>query len=374
MENRGFQNPLIPLVSSLAARKGLSLFAVGGAVRDKLLERGPFNDIDFVYEGEGFEEVVRDLQRHVRFKTIPFKNKGFSTLRLCFKSLILDFQPLSGATLDDDASHRDFTVNALYMNLEGGEWVLHDPLGGLSDMEKRLLRETAPDSFLRDPLRVLRLFRFSSSLGFGYGKETLALAGESASKLPSVSPERIKDELIKIFACFSPSLLRDMAEIGVFESLGAFRAVEFPRCGSKDYLLNLFLFFRENEKEGSLPDFLDRFRFSGRDREFVRALLSFVRISPDEVLPLFHRASAPLLALFSGYCAIKGEKEKGRLIEDIRRFASPLVDGYEAAEEFGVSGADLGRCLDRLHILQIKENIEKKEELFALYRKERKEY
>ena len=145
--NKGFQNPLISLIYSLAAREGLSLFAVGGAVRDRILGRGPFNDIDFVYDGGDFDNVVRALRRHVRFKSIPFKNKGFSTLRLCFKSLILDFQPLSGSTLAEDAAHRDFTVNALYMSFSDGEFILHDPLNGLSHIKSKLLEETTRDSF-----------------------------------------------------------------------------------------------------------------------------------------------------------------------------------------------------------------------------------
>jgi tRNA nucleotidyltransferase/poly(A) polymerase len=372
--DRGFENPLIPLISSLAARQGLSLFAVGGAVRDRILNRGPFSDIDFVYEGGDFDPVAEALRRHVRFKAIPFRNKGFSTLRLCFKSLILDFQPLSGSTLAEDAAHRDFTANALYMSLDKGEWILHDPLDGLTHIKAKVLKEAAPDAFSRDPLRVLRLFRFSSSLGFGYSRETRDLAGESVPAITAVSSERTKDELIKIFQRLFPSLLHDMADIGIFDALGGFRPEEFPPCGSDDYLLNLFLFFQINGEESRLPGFLRRFRFSRKDQEHVRALLTFAGLSPEEVVPLFHKSPSPLLELLSGYCELTGEREKGRLLEDIRRFGKPLVDGREAADRFGLSGAALGRCLDALHILQIERKVCEKEALLTLFSEERKEY
>jgi len=372
--NRGFENPLIPLIASLAHRRGLSLFAVGGAVRDRILHRGPFNDIDFVYSGGEFDPVAGDLRRHVRFKAIPFRNKGFSTLRLCFKSLILDFQPLSGKTLADDALHRDFTANALYMSLDKGEWTLHDPLDGLDHINAGILKEAAPDSFSRDPLRVLRLFRFAASLGFGYQPETLDLARASVPGLSKVSSERNKDELIKIFTQVSPSLLRDMAKIGVFDALGGFCPAEFPPCGSERYLLNMFLFFKKNGEELRLPDFLKRFRFSRKDQDDVRALLSFAHVSPREVIPLFHKASAPLLDLLSDYCRLTGELEKGDLLDDIRRFGAPLVNGRDAAARFGLSGAELGRCLDRLHILQITRKIREKEALLSLCSDKRKEY
>lgn len=372
--NSGFENPLIPLIASLAARRGLSLFAVGGAVRDRILQRGPFNDIDFVFLGGEFEPVAGDLRRHVRFKAIPFRNKGFSTLRLCFKSLILDFQPLSGSTLAEDAAHRDFTANALYMSLDRGEWTIHDPLNGLGHIKAGVLKEAAPDSFSRDPLRVLRLFRFSSSLGFGYQTETLALARASVPGLAAVSSERIKDELIKIFSHTSPPLLRDMTEIGVFDVLGGFRPAEFPPCSGDGYLLDLFLFFQANGEELRLTDFLSRFRFSRKDQDHVRALLSFAHASPREVIPLFHKASEPVLDLLSRYCRFTGEEEKGALLDDIRRYGTPLVDGREAAERFGLSGAALGRSLDSLHILQITRKICEKEALLSLFREERKEY
>jgi tRNA nucleotidyltransferase (CCA-adding enzyme) len=101
--------------------------------------------------------------------------------------------------LEEDAFRRDFTVNALYLDLLTGE--ITDPAGGLSDIKNKLIRATSKDprEIMRsDGLRILRMVRFAAELRFAVEKNTLQAAKESIEGLKDISSERVRDELNKI--------------------------------------------------------------------------------------------------------------------------------------------------------------------------------
>ena len=97
-----------------------------------------------------------------------------------------------------DASHRDFTANALAFDLTDG--TLLDPLGGVADLERRLLRAPAPEAerFVEDPLRVLRAGRFVAELDFELAPATAAAMPSAVERLAEVAPERVRDELTRL--------------------------------------------------------------------------------------------------------------------------------------------------------------------------------
>ena len=187
------------------------LYLVGGAVRNELLGL-PITDIDIcsslsaltVKEELGDAFVVRDVNPRIGtvkiekgehyYEYTQFRRDSYPVSSGAHRPLEVEFV----ATPEEDAFRRDFTVNALYKRVSDG--VILDPTGGLVDLQKKLLRTTrAPeDVFSEDGLRLLRLVRFAAELGFEIEDKTLLAAKKYAHLLADISPERIREEFMKI--------------------------------------------------------------------------------------------------------------------------------------------------------------------------------
>lgn len=181
----------------VAALAGITdrAWLVGGAVRDRLLERLT-SDYDVAVAGD-VERVARVLGREAG--GFPFLlSRAFGAWRIVAhdRSWQLDLLPVDGATIEDDLARRDLTVNAIAEPLQGGGYV--DPFGGIEDLRRRRLRMVSPEAFKRDPLRTLRLARLACELGFAVEPETLRAARTSAPALSAVAPERIFVELKRV--------------------------------------------------------------------------------------------------------------------------------------------------------------------------------
>lgn len=212
---------ILRLAGSVADELGLDAYAVGGYVRDCILER-PSKDIDFVTVGSGIElakAVSNKLGRGARLAV--FKN--FGTARVTCRNMELEFvgarkesyshdsrKPIvENGTLEDDISRRDFTVNALAMRVNAdGFGGIVDMYGGLLDMERRILRTPLdPDvTFSDDPLRMMRAVRFATQLRFAIDGVTYDGICRNAARLEIISRERIADELNKIMRAQKPSI------------------------------------------------------------------------------------------------------------------------------------------------------------------------
>ncbi len=229
--------------------EGAALYGVGGMVRNPLLG---LTVADFDVCAALPPERVRALCERAGFACAE-KGAAFGTLDIladgerfeyaCFRAEQYDetgaHRPQSvrfSQSLEEDAFRRDFTVNALYLDPLSGEVI--DPTGGLSDLEKRLLRATSknPGDILRDDgLRILRLARFAAELGFVAEPATLEAAREHAGGLVDISPERVQAELNKLlladvrYRAGEASLVYGLALL--YES-GALEAVlpELARC------------------------------------------------------------------------------------------------------------------------------------------------
>ncbi|MET1162928.1 MAG: multifunctional CCA addition/repair protein [Pseudoxanthomonas sp.] len=201
----------------------MKIYLVGGAVRDRLLGLEP-GDRDHVVVGatpeqmlaQGFKPVGRDFPVFLH----PRTGEEYALARTERKSgrgyrgFVVDTDP--SVTLEEDLSRRDFTVNAIAQD-EAGQLI--DPLGGVRDLEARVLRH-AGAAFAEDPLRVLRAARFMArfaSLGFNIAPETMALMREMAStgELAELVPERVWQELSRALRSPTPSaFLRTLRECG----------------------------------------------------------------------------------------------------------------------------------------------------------------
>ncbi len=203
----------LPVLEALA-RAGHEAWLVGGGVRDLLLAR-PVNDWDVATSAVP-EDVLAlwpdAVPTGIRHGTVTLPRPGGALEITTYRKE----GPYSdgrhpdwvgfGATLEEDLSRRDFTVNA--MALDPREGVLADPEGGEDDLRARRLRTVGdPDErFQEDGLRPLRGIRLAAVLGFSVDPETQAAMSRAKQRVAGVACERIRDELMKLLAAPRPSV------------------------------------------------------------------------------------------------------------------------------------------------------------------------
>ena len=227
--------PVDPL--AVLAATGRPAWLVGGAVRDRLLGR-PTTDFDVVLEGDP-EAAARAAGRGAGGHAFELSD-AFGAWRVVARdhSWQLDVLSLQGETLAQDLGRRDLTINAIAAPLSDLDAPV-DPFGGIADLRARRLAMVSPQSFSQDPLRVLRLARFSAQLGFEPDPATVARARESAAGLAFVSPERIFLEFRALIAADGAVRgLEAMDELGatavVLPELTALEGVEQNRYHHRD--------------------------------------------------------------------------------------------------------------------------------------------
>ena len=211
--------PIFHKVGSVADEINRECYVVGGYVRDLFLHRHS-KDIDFVTVGSGIE-VAEAVARKLGAKCNVFRN--FGTAQVKNHDFELEFvgarresyhresrNPIvEDGTLDDDLARRDFTINAMAISVNAGNFgELIDPYDGIGDLDYQLIRTPLdPDiTFSDDPLRMMRAIRFATQLAFTIDDETFDAIRRNASRIEIISKERIADELMKIMASPMPSI------------------------------------------------------------------------------------------------------------------------------------------------------------------------
>jgi tRNA nucleotidyltransferase (CCA-adding enzyme) len=223
---------VLGLVGRLAVDLGGRAFAVGGLVRDAWLDRpGGGNDLDVVVEGDAqliaralADSLGGTLVEHERFLTASVELPTGRRIDVVTARSERYDEPgalprVVPAAIDQDLRRRDFTVNAMAVELSSGTYGLLDPQGGATDVAQRRLRILHPLSFVEDPTRILRGARYASRLGFtldAWSARCRALALE-LGPYPALSPARIAAELDRVLADATPgAALADLARAGVF--------------------------------------------------------------------------------------------------------------------------------------------------------------
>lgn len=211
-------------VAKAATALNMDVYLIGGFVRDKLLGR-PTTDVDFVCAGDAIE-LARGTAKH--FKPLPkvdyFKNFGTAHISAHLNGDVFDIEFVGArkesyspdsrkpavipGTIKDDQDRRDFTINALAIDLNKDHYgKLIDPFEGQKDLEAKIIRTPLEPSvtFSDDPLRMLRAIRFATQLGFSIDEKTWNGIIAMADRIRIVSQERITDEINKIVAAEKPS-------------------------------------------------------------------------------------------------------------------------------------------------------------------------
>ncbi len=213
----------IPLAAQIREilPQSVQIFLVGGAVRDALLSR-PIHDLDFVLPNSAIPAArkVANALRGDFYVLDAERDTGRVILRQSEgERMILDFAAFRGPDLESDLRGRDFTVNALALNIHQPERLI-DPLNGAEDLRERRLRVCSSASLNADPVRVLRGARMAVDFGLRILPETKRLLQEAIPLLSSITPERTRDELFKILDGKAPATaLRVLDHLGVISPL-----------------------------------------------------------------------------------------------------------------------------------------------------------
>ena len=167
-------------------------YMVGGAVRDRLLQRRrEYLDLDFVMPQRAVK-TARAIASHYKAGFVLLDRER-QIARVVFKDATADFAQQEGDTLETDLNRRDFTINAIAYNPHTQE--LFDPLQGCADLQQGIIRMVSPGNLQDDPLRLLRGYRQAAQLGFVIEQETRAAMREFAPLLGQIAAERVRVEL-----------------------------------------------------------------------------------------------------------------------------------------------------------------------------------
>lgn len=224
-------DPAVREASKALEADGGEVFAVGGAVRDAILGKEP-KDIDLMVTGKTPAEVqavLRDLPGTVistgkDFGVFRYKNGGEDVeISLPRRERStggghkdFDVQADPHMRPEEDLWRRDFTANAMAVNLRNGQLI--DPYGGAEDTKRGILRAHNSEALSEDPLRVLRGLVANSRHNLVPDDATKAQMGEAARNLPNISGERLQAELDKLFGGADPaSAIRLAHETGALQ-------------------------------------------------------------------------------------------------------------------------------------------------------------
>ncbi len=207
-------------------------YLVGGAVRDTLLERS-IRDMDFVVPDEGLNlaRKVADALGGAYYPLDEARGIGRVVLLQADDSrLVIDFAEFQGADLEADLRARDFSINAMALDIHQPDKLL-DPLGGAADLRAKQLRACSEHTFLDDPLRILRGVRLAATFKFRILPDTRQQMRQAAGYLPNCSAERLRDEALHILGGALPATsIRTLDILGclkyVFPELESLKGVE----------------------------------------------------------------------------------------------------------------------------------------------------
>ena len=213
---------IFKIISQSAKELDLDCYVIGGFVRDFLLNRGLPKDIDIVAIGDGIE-LAKQVSKNLPSKPKVQVFKTYGTAMLRYDDIEIEFvgarkesysedsrnPVVENGSLQDDQNRRDFTINALALNLNEKKFGdLLDPFNGIQDLQNKIIRTPLdPDiTYSDDPLRMMRAIRFSTQLDFKIEEISLKAISKNNQRIQIITNERIVVELNKILESKKPSV------------------------------------------------------------------------------------------------------------------------------------------------------------------------
>lgn len=346
---------------------------VGGAVRDSLLKKKA-REIDLATLLS--PQIVLELLTASGIRTVPtgiahgtvtavFKEQSFeiTTLRHDIKTFGRHAEVAFHSSWKADAARRDFTMNALFLSLDG---IIHDYFGGITDLRRGKIRFIGDPKtrISEDALRILRFFRFHA----WYGRGALDRIGYAACEanlalLDILSAERIRDEIFKLLGSPNPiPVVIAMGRIGIFHQLLAVKDIDFgslrtlvrveTSIGETDHLRRLAaLFPLEAHQLSSLGG---RLKLSNRD------LARLINMKEGRLTPPLSKNEVRKAIYFIGSIALKDQlilkarpTEVGLLRQTLKtlnsvKLPSFPVSGEDLKMRGLIPGPKMGETLDYL--------------------------
>lgn len=328
------------LVGAMLTDAGYQAWFVGGCVRNALFGV-PVSDLDLTTDAH--PETVTALAEALGFRVVPTGiDHGTVTVVVDSKPFEITTFRRDVATdgrravvafadnMKDDARRRDFTMNALYCNIDG---VIADPLGGLPDLEARRVRfiDDADQRIKEDYLRILRFFRFHAWYGDpegGIDADGLAACAENIDGLAGLSKERVTSELLKLLSAPNPApAVASMAAAGVLGQIlpGAMAEI-------------LAVLVHVEGQAGLAPDPVRRLVAIGGMRDGLR----LTKVQERQIEQLIRNMSLPALAFEHG-AAVAVDRaviEAASCAQEVSPDTLAQV-AFAARQVFPVSAADL---------------------------------
>lgn len=348
-------------------KNGFTGYAVGGCVRDILMGKSPH---DYDVTTDALPETVERIFE----KTIPtgIKHGTVTVISDGHPIEVTTFRTENGYTdsrrpdsvnfvtdIADDLSRRDFTVNAIAYNDRNG---LIDPFGGRADIDAKILKAVGEPErrFQEDALRILRLFRFASQLGFTPESRSLDAALCLSDGLQKISRERISVELIKAVCVGSPDAILPLLKCGALKFLGISAPLSLSALtkltADENIRLAAFIILCGADAE----DLSHELKFSNSRREQLAALCTLHSAPPEVSRPELKRAMCrygvtAVCEIFRINEALYGapSTEALALIEDIIHNGEPyelssLAVNGKLLSDIGIHGRELGKALSLL--------------------------
>ncbi len=210
-------------------------YLVGGAVRDILMGRIP-TDYDIVVP-----EDPKALAKSLACIGGSFFKMGKNrqaVLRGQFKDYTIDMVQMEGGSIESDLRLRDFTINAMAIRLDNRSFL--DPMQGQKDLANKTIRMVSEQAFLRDPLRLLRTYRFAATLDFEIETRTESAVKTHGHLIGRPAGERIREEMIKLLAApCAGKYLQKMSDSGLLFDLFPEIAAEFACTQNHHHRFNV---------------------------------------------------------------------------------------------------------------------------------------
>ena len=399
--------PLEKVKEILSQAGSREVYLVGGLVRDYLLGKTTFEDIDLaVGEGkEGIEGVSENICKALggKCKRLILGRDNAYTVTIFASGVKVDITPFED--IEEDLARRDFTINAVAWNVNDflrGHDRFVDPFGGVSDLKKGVLRPVSIKNLEEDPVRLLRQYRFVSKLGLKRTEEVKEFTRQKGYLINIAVGERVLKELLKIFALpQSHKAILEMVEDG-FDR-------EVFKTSIPDEALKLLeryeVFWVEKKPQNDTPlqegfgkrvflklavvlsklpplevaQFLTAYPFGNEVKKFIASVLEALSILEKAKFEnlresyFFLKKYGELLNDLEVLSRLTGWEDKVLRLKEIYKRSSklkPILQGNELVKHLGLSPSPLiGKLLDEIAIAQLLGYLNSKEEALSYAKK-----
>jgi tRNA nucleotidyltransferase (CCA-adding enzyme) len=398
---------LLESIGETGHQMGYNTFVVGGFVRDLIIGRQNL-DVDIVIEGDAisfaneFSKAKKGkITSHESFGTavvtLPDGTKiDVATARSEVYSHPGALPTVQPGKIEDDLKRRDFTINAMAINLKDDEFgELVDVLDGLSDLQEHKIRVIHEQSFEDDPTRIFRAIRYEQRYGFGLDFHTRGLLNYAIDRnfLTTITKQRIRNEILLILneenasrplnrmreldlmRYIHPEILLNNRKLNLIyriSEMNSFMPLPFLKANEKiDYALIKLMILLDGLNEADIIDVSERLVLS---KKYTEALRSSIVKLPKALFTISEEttSSSEIYKALNGlpfdtliYSIFKGGRDSVYQIMiylTVLRDTKPLITGKDLMELGYTEGPIFNEILTEVFNAQLDEEIESKQE------------